>query len=851
MKVQCNCGAKYAIDVTPEMARNPVHFVCPNCNLDLSGPINDLVRQELGVTAAAPVAQLLPVGESAPAAPPAPPAHAAPAHAPMRVSYKAPSAPAAPSAPPPPAPPAAAPARLAISKGASTATHGTAVETAPQPGGTAEDGKPCPKHQGETSVGHCYICRKPICPKCMELFGYVCSPLCRAKAESNGINVPVFAGQRSVIEAQMWHKVWRISAAAGVLVCALIAVWAWWGLYASRLHSVFNVRFPEMSYAGNSRIIAKNQIVFLHGGFLARYKLGSKTPIWTNEIISKEQVEAAVDREMNGYKASLDAAIKHGADSEYRPHIPLREQLVKQMQISMEKSLQLYVHEQNVWIERRGKLTRYDWDTGKPGQEIALPSGRNEANVDGGELQFVDVNGVGQHIVTHLSLVSGEMHTETIGEPKSSAVLASTQTTRPAVAGKRGAAPKGSQTTGLPNTPGVDMDKPLDPAKVAQDAQKLPYAAKVALPATLSNAKHQNEIFKEIKEDEQQDPVMADDSEDWGSFSFFGRDPSFVRSKYGNVEWHSKLLEAKSRSRKVMKDKPAVSALESNPSVTNTAAIANEILNDMQRDRGGETESDDISRYQVTVHRADAKDVPDWVGEVIGPPSIIEQKTVTIVTGLEMFVVLDKSNKKLWEGKLAYKLGPRMGLDDNDPGQTSPGEGPVVERDDALYVCDQATLNAYDLATGNVRWRVGSIGIVGMFFDGAGSIYVNSTSGDLDTIRYSRQIDIGKKIAAEALRIDCKTGKVYWKVRPGGLISHVEGKYVFCFASHQADDLDPDSLTTMPGMLDSAMAIRRLNPKTGSIVWDYSEQRCPLSVRFNGNIVELVFRKEVEVLKFM
>src|ERR1043165_7822647 len=133
MKVQCNCGAKYAIDVTPDMARNPVHFVCPNCNLDLSGPINDLVRQELGVTAAAPVAQLLPVGDAAPVAPA--PAPASPAHAPMRVSYKAPSAPAAPSAPPPPAPPAAAPAKLGISRGTSTATHGTPVETAPQPAG--------------------------------------------------------------------------------------------------------------------------------------------------------------------------------------------------------------------------------------------------------------------------------------------------------------------------------------------------------------------------------------------------------------------------------------------------------------------------------------------------------------------------------------------------------------------------------------------------------------------------------------------------------------------------------------------------------------------------------------------
>jgi hypothetical protein len=47
------------------------------------------------------------------------------------------------------------------------------------------------------------------------------------------------------------------------------------------------------------------------------------------------------------------------------------------------------------------------------------------------------------------------------------------------------------------------------------------------------------------------------------------------------------------------------------------------------------------------------------------------------------------------------------------------------------------------------------------------------------------------------------------------------------------------------------MDIRRLDPKTGKVTWDYSEPRCPLSVHFKGNIVELVFRKEVEVLKFI
>src|ERR1017187_2052127 len=47
MKIQCSCGAKYAFDITPEMAQNPVKFVCPGCGLDSSDYVNQLVRVEL------------------------------------------------------------------------------------------------------------------------------------------------------------------------------------------------------------------------------------------------------------------------------------------------------------------------------------------------------------------------------------------------------------------------------------------------------------------------------------------------------------------------------------------------------------------------------------------------------------------------------------------------------------------------------------------------------------------------------------------------------------------------------------------------------------------------------------
>jgi hypothetical protein len=46
------------------------------------------------------------------------------------------------------------------------------------------------------------------------------------------------------------------------------------------------------------------------------------------------------------------------------------------------------------------------------------------------------------------------------------------------------------------------------------------------------------------------------------------------------------------------------------------------------------------------------------------------------------------------------------------------------------------------------------------------------------------------------------------------------------------------------------MSIKRLNPKNGHLVWEHPEPRAPLDVQFDRNTIRLVFRREVEVLRF-
>jgi outer membrane protein assembly factor BamB len=203
----------------------------------------------------------------------------------------------------------------------------------------------------------------------------------------------------------------------------------------------------------------------------------------------------------------------------------------------------------------------------------------------------------------------------------------------------------------------------------------------------------------------------------------------------------------------------------------------------MQRNRGGNTVEEDESRYQVTIHSPDSTEAADWTGEVVGPPALFSLKTVNVLTAGKTVTVFDKTNKKLWQASLAYSVPAGTGVMNfggDFAGENSQyGEGPCVERGDTLLVFDQAMLTAFDLATGNVRWRLPSVGIAGLFFDDKGMLYVNSTTASPENIKYSRQIDISQKTDTVFLKVDPRTGKTLWSVQPGTPISYLSGTIHF------------------------------------------------------------------------
>lgn len=734
MKIQCACGAKYAFDLKPEMLSKPVTFVCPQCGLDSSEFVNQLVRQELAE-------------QNLPAAPPPP------------------------DTPEPLSKPA--PARLKISHAERPAE--------PPPSEMARPAdyvsKHCPKHPRELATEICANCGKPICPLCMEVFGYFCSPLCKNKAELQGIAAPEYAGQRFAVEKRYWRKTGSIFGSIVAVLVLALGLWVWYAWFGSIPRTYFSVRFADddRAYAGSAQLVGADQIVFLHGGTLARYNLKTGKEIWSQELVTPDQIAAVVRQE----EEERARANQNASGDEYL-HVPPPGAEEREAKIALQNALTLRVTGQNIWVAGPDKLTHYDWDTGKVLRETMLSG---------------------------LAVTSDD--------------------------------PEGG---GLFSAGG----KPLDPNKVAQQAQNLNLPARIALPALLANASHEQQLEAALRDS---DGAAHQRTHKAGSTPEGTENITLLGDENGLVQFEVKMLQQNIVTREAMRAASKKSVLDKpNLTISQTADVANETLNEMQRNNGGDQVSEDDSRYQVTVHIPNSPDIADWTGEVVGPPELVVLKTVNVVAAGKTIIVLDKSNKKLWDATLTYNVSPASGL------EKSPyGDGPCVEHKGLLFVFDQAVLSAFDLTTGNARWRLPSVGIVGLFFDGQDNLYVNTTTGNPDDIKYSRQIDITKSTAAVLVKIEPATGKILWRTTPGGFVSYLSGKFIYAVQSYDPNPTDEEVLNDSTVDLQKPPYLRmvRIDPENGRVLWDHEQDRCPVAVHFDQNTIELIFKREVQVLKYL
>jgi hypothetical protein len=829
MKIQCSCGAKYAFDVTPEMAQSPVRFVCQSCGADSSALVNQLIRQQLGLDA--PAASARPAVAPAPVIVP-PPAHrpAAPAAAPVvRVAASVPTAPTAAAAttPAPAAPPAV---RLSAPAAAAAAAPEVA---APQV---------CTRHAGQLTTHRCLVCQKPICPQCMQIFGFVCSAYCKGKAENQGMDIPVYAGQRDVAQSREWRKVGLITMAVGAAVVLVLGAWGWYAWVGSVPKVAFSVRMADPGYSGQVRVRPQDQVVFLHGGTLARHDMKAKKEIWSSLLIDRKAIADEATKQFEAQQVAREKYRAAGGDVSEMNFIT-RDEFLESVERDATDELRLYVRGENIWISSPGKLTRYDWQTGKPDKEISLSGEMEDPLAQGDELLFLSHSPARAQALTRINLSSGESRVEEFAPaPAMAARSSATGRSGPAAARR-----SGTNELEVAAAPG---SKPLDPAAIANRVQNMSRPQRLALPAVVAANANQQRLQAEMRSQDQ--PAGAALQARPASRGLDEEPARLIVTPGGVVQMTSRLLESKIIQRKAMRDPPKKSALDGPVNQAATAAIANELLNEMARERGADVVEENQSRYQVTVRRPGAKASTEWTGEVTGLPGFVALSTVDVVAGGKSIVVLDKSMKKLWEAQLTYEVqgaGDRNLDDEAAPA----GQGPCAERGDTLYVYDAGVLTAFDLTTGNVRWRLPSVGTTGLFFDDQGMIYVNTSSATPNNLKYSNEIDVTEKVHPVVLKVEPKTGKTLWRANNDGMVSHVSGKLVYTVESHEGDDDDADGLLGIETIfhVPPHIRIRRLDAGNGRVLWQHYQKRFPLDVRYDRNSIHLLFKKEVQVLKFI
>ena len=311
------------------------------------------------------------------------------------------------------------------------------------------------------------------------------------------------------------------------------------------------------------------------------------------------------------------------------------------------------------------------------------------------------------------------------------------------------------------------------------------------------------------------------------------------------VELRVKLLEPKVTYVKSIK-----SHLDGNTTASSSIAdMEEDTFNDIKRDQTGGVKGIDESLYEVKLRRWTAEPPVEWTSQVRGVPMFFPMKTVDLVVAGKSLTVLDKQNRKLFDAKLSYAISDRFAPDRWDH-HSAPG----IETNGNLYFFDKGVLTAFALPGGDVRWRATSVGVTNILGDGAGVIYVATTTAAPEDIQYSDQLTF-QNAHPLLLKVDAASGKILWEAENVGQQCYLSGKYLY------TSSVTPGGIAIARGLAQALNApdpdapkylhIRRLDPMTGKVLWDFYRQEAPDEFSFQQNRFLIRYSNRVQVWKFL
>jgi hypothetical protein len=711
IKIQCGCGAKYAFDATPAHMRSGVRLVCESCGTDNSEAVTQILRQQLahvGIleTAPRPVLEAIPLGVVSPV-------EEVPAE--------------------------------------------TVASPAIQPAQT------CLKHPGYTYAGQCLMCQKPLCEKCLELSGYVCSPLCKAKAESMRLVIPEYAGQRVAVERKYWGRVKLAAWSIGAVVVLLLGAWGWYSFVGSHPRVAWSIKLPPSDYGGYCKLVTPTQLLVWHGDRLARYDIEQRREVWATPLLDKEQlaVQATNWLARHGEYADLMLGKRDLSDpSAKREKVEVSE-VVEGLRAGFANEIKVRLIGESVWVLFPDRLAQFDWASGKTGPTVVINDRLNRFETSNEALFIVTTDDLGRE-----NLMRVDARTGTVTEER------------------------------IPVIPAPKATKP---------------------------------VFRGGETDVFLQPFRTE----------------LVNAKRNFVLMGVTLVETKVAQHRAMEQHTGKSVLDGDINAANSAAVANEIINEWQRERTGGMRSEDESRYAITLKRLLGDAAADWTGEVIGPPAFYALDNVDIVAAGKTIQVFDKANKRLWQSSLGFSMAQQSAYN-RDPYAEDFEVIPAVERSDRLYFFDPGVLTCFELATGKVIWRLQAVGVSKVQFDEEGTLYVTATSAGVDTLRHSQQVDVTRTIHPLILKVAPSNGKILWDVPRRAQACRFTGKFIYAIEASKGEP----AMLTRPAVPEH-MRVYRLESDTGRILWEHYDKRMPLSWDCADKTIPILFRDELQVLSFL
>ncbi|MDB6016143.1 MAG: Pyrrolo-quinoline quinone, partial [Pedosphaera sp.] len=627
---------------------------------------------------------------------------------------------------------------------------------------------------------------------------------CDQQAVSKKLRVPVYAQQKRVRQGQSNVKAKRLTFASIAVVLLLLGLWFWYAWFARDPKVVYTVATPhpdlgtikDTKPAGFYQLIGPGVLLSVKEKQLALYDVAAKKELWTARLQSEAEEQAIQAAKAKNEKImKLTPKVKDGDGFDITQYHGL-DPLGYEDDYSFSNP-RITATTNDIWVSFRDRLMQFDRVTGNlkdPGIKGKIRS----LTYTDDSILAVSSEPTGREVLTEIALPQGTAQTEEISPATN---------TKPALA----KAPKPGATAAAKPKTDKSTNATANPISVSK--------------------------LKAVTTQTAEQPA-PDAGDDFDAMDFFqDRTPQFVAAGPNVVQFSTKLLEKKIIAHQAMKSK-GKSIMDDNLTAGQSMDAAQEMLNDMQRSATGGVENEDVSRYQVTVHRRLAGGLPDWSGEVNGPPNFVALKTVDIVTAGNSITVLDKNNKKLWDAKLTYSV--------QAGGSYWDGRSPYLETKDSLYVADKGVLTRFDLATGNVRWRLNSVGISRIQTDTAGNLYLDTTSAGPETIKFSQEVNIHNKTEPVTMKVSATTGKVLWRLLAIGDGCIISGKFVYTTRISQQV-----AFLHLEDGPDTHYNLNLLKPSTGSRIWNYHLGNQPvMKTEIQKNWILIQTRDQVLVLKF-